>query len=686
MGIDSSQNKIVLEVEARTKKASAKLKKLMKTISAIGKVTMQGMRQGAAPDINKAQKAQEKYWKNYMSNVRGAKRIRPPPLAKAIPAPTPKPTWFEDRGIKDVAKAQTAQSNYWKDYMSNVRGATRLKTIVPSALEFKHTKLSDAFGSRDESDVAKKQKSDEAYWKNYMSTVQGATNVNQNAATEVENLRKGFDGFGQTLRMPFEQWKKVNAEGEKFQTAGGKIANRVRMVTHGMRGFRMALLGVMFAGQNLNKSMMKMLQPAMQARGITEKWQRGLKDIFLPVIKAIEPAIKAITKWMKELSPAAKMVIGGFVVFTAVVGKLLFLIGSFGLAIGSLIMLLPNSRNKLVEVTATMTAYTAATVAATIATGAFTIATGGMSSVLGSFGGVTTGLIKPLKLLEKGFKGSGLHAAVKATTPEVKKFTNQFSKTAKLLKSSQKIVKGTEKAFKGSGLHAAVKATRFEVKDFVVGLLTMDFVLGNSGKKIPWYTKLWKGIVDVFNLAIDALRTWLGLDTPDTPEPPKPDIAGPGDTVMTPTGGVSTAFPDQYRPDIPSTDYWDPGVITEGNKIIAESIGKTQMAKTGGLEGSTEQGTIVLNAPKVIFPSSGSSFPDILPKIPESPIPTAPSFSSLFEQLAARLGVNAGSEYSRATEQAEAGQTIVQVYVDGSEVTSRFNEKIIDSTKNMGAF
>jgi len=102
------------------------------------------------------------------------------------------------------------------------------------------------------------------------------------------------------------------------------------------------------------------------------------------------------------------------------------------------------------------------------------------------------------------------------------------------------------------------------------------------------------------------------------------------------------------------------------------------MAKTGGGAGSQEQGTLVTDLIKAPWWPGMNN-----PIVPEAPIPTAPS---LFEQLAARRGVDVGSEYSRATEQVEASQTIVQVYVDGSEVTSRFNERIIDSTKNMGAF
>ena len=495
---------------------------------------------------------------------------------------------------------------------------------------------------------------------------QGARKENLLLNQALGKMSTSFDSFRGIMQLGIEDFRNIANGQIKFNSLGARTAVRLRKMTHGFRGFKMALLGVMFAGQNLNRSMMKMLQPAMEARNINEKWARGLRDLFLPVIKALEPAIKSMTKWMKELSPGVKMVIGGFVVFTAIVGKVLFLIGSFGLAIGSLIMLLPSSRNKVIELAGAMAAYTAATVAATGATIALNVATGGIGSVLKGGQGV-------LQTTTKLFHGSGLHAAVKSTTAEVIKFNQRFLKTNKVLKFTSKTVKGAEKAFKGSGLHAAIKDTDTELKKFTVDVLSFDFVMGNSAKKMPWYTSLWEKIVKVWEggvTAIDNLITkvkeLLGLEE----KPPTPTIAGPGDVVHTPTGGVSTAFPEQYKTPIAGIDYWLPQVARIQTEAFAAGAAAAMAFRTG-TPFTQEQGTYV---PPQARPPSIS--------IPE---PTAPPVGLMGGFTGVRGGVAGAGVSTAFPEQYGAGSVFnVQVYVDGNEVTSRFNSNIVDETKFMG--
>jgi len=513
--------------------------------------------------------------------------------------------------------------------------------------------------------------------KNLTETFKGARQENIAVNKSLGKLGKNFDSFRGIMSLGIDDFKQIANGQIKFNSLGAKNAVRLRKMTHGFRGFKMALLGVMFAGQNLNKSMMALLQPAMQARGITEKWQKGLKDIFLPIIKAIEPAIKGLAKWMKELSTPTKLVIGGFVLFTAVLGKILFLIGSFGLAIGSLIMLLPSSRTKLTELTASMAGYAATTTAATIATMSLNAATMGLGGVgikilgtgLGKFGGVLSPVIKNVGKLSKAIHGSGLHAAIVSTTPEIKKFTFQFAKTSKLLKASKKIIHSTEKAFKGSGLHAAVLATRGELKKFSVGLLNFDFILGNSGKKVTWYTKLWDGFVGVWtgitgaiDTAIKALKEFLGLESP-TLEPYEPYVPPP----LTNEGIKNIQKEQKELEEIGLGRLRDEPVVS---RFIGPSPAVNVLkAAAGGM-----------NVPD----STGFQIPDFYPKIPTAPIPTAPDLTKDFEGV---IGGAAGQGVSTAfPEQYGAGNWNVQVYVDGSEVTSRFNSSIVDETKVMGGY
>ena len=100
--------------------------------------------------------------------------------------------------------------------------------------------------------------------------------------------------------------------------------------------FHMELLGVMFAGMALQRTMMGLLQPAMQATGIFEYWSSVLTVLFLPTVLALLPAILELGSFIMDLSPAMKNIIGALVLFGATMGGLLFGIGTLGLAFFSL--------------------------------------------------------------------------------------------------------------------------------------------------------------------------------------------------------------------------------------------------------------------------------------------------------------------------------------------------------------
>ena len=209
----------------------------------------------------------------------------------------------------------------------------------------------------------------------------------QKDGNELNNIFTRFNSTLGALRMPQAEFKKFTQEQMKFTSGGARFIHTIRRMAHGLRGFRMEALGVMFAGQNLNKSMMNFLQPAIQARNLTEEWGQTMRKLFLPVIKAIEPIFDKFTDWLENLSPAAKMVIGSFVVFLAVLGKLMFLFGAFTLAMGSLLMIFPKARNGAYE---TATAIAAIGTASAVSAGSVGSLAASLA-LLGPFSGVMLG-------------------------------------------------------------------------------------------------------------------------------------------------------------------------------------------------------------------------------------------------------------------------------------------------------
>jgi len=145
-------------------------------------------------------------------------------------------------------------------------------------------------------------------------------------------------GFFKTMRMGQPGLKKFNEQGRKFTTIGGRMANRFRMATHGLRGFRMEMLGVMFFGMMLQRTFTGLLQPVMEAFGVFDLFRLMLLVLFLPVMEMIFPIFMKLMIYFMNLSDDTKKVIGIFVLFGIALGAFFFIFGSFALGIGSLIL------------------------------------------------------------------------------------------------------------------------------------------------------------------------------------------------------------------------------------------------------------------------------------------------------------------------------------------------------------
>lgn len=143
---------------------------------------------------------------------------------------------------------------------------------------------------------------------------------------------------GQVMRMNAEVLGNYNKQGRKFNSASARMANRFRMMTHGARGFRMEMLGVMFFGMALQRTFTGLLKTSMQWMGVMEVFSQTLGILFLPIAEVLlEWALKFLD-WVLQLSDEQKKTIGWFVLVGAAVGTLIFLIGTLALGIGSMIL------------------------------------------------------------------------------------------------------------------------------------------------------------------------------------------------------------------------------------------------------------------------------------------------------------------------------------------------------------
>ena len=122
--------------------------------------------------------------------------------------------------------------------------------------------------------------------------------------------------------------------------SGRSVANSARMMTHGLRGFRMEMLGVMFFGMMLQRTFLGLLQPAMEAFGVFDLFRLMLLVLFIPTIQMLFPLILGLINYFMNLDDSTKKLIGIFVLIGAAVGTALFIFGTFMLGIGSVILAL----------------------------------------------------------------------------------------------------------------------------------------------------------------------------------------------------------------------------------------------------------------------------------------------------------------------------------------------------------
>ena len=166
-------------------------------------------------------------------------------------------------------------------------------------------------------------------------TMEGKLISNNNALQKHVGTQAGL---GSVLKMNHEQYQNFIKSGVKMNKIGGKMGIWARNATHGLRGFRMEMLGVMFFGMAMMRAFTGLFKTSMEWMGVMEILSLALGILFLPVAELLlEWALKFLSLVL-NLSPATKKLIGMFALMGAAVGVLLMLFGTLALGIGSIIL------------------------------------------------------------------------------------------------------------------------------------------------------------------------------------------------------------------------------------------------------------------------------------------------------------------------------------------------------------
>lgn len=155
--------------------------------------------------------------------------------------------------------------------------------------------------------------------------------------TVLKRFRNTYDGFFKVLGASLPEYRLLAQNQELVNTTGAKMGLRFRNLTHGLRGFRMELLGTMFFGMALVRFFSGLLRPSLELVGVFELFTVLLQVTFLPLAIELMNVFVKLFKFFVNMSDETKATIGKFVLFGLILGGFFSLIGMLGLGLGSLI-------------------------------------------------------------------------------------------------------------------------------------------------------------------------------------------------------------------------------------------------------------------------------------------------------------------------------------------------------------
>lgn len=150
-------------------------------------------------------------------------------------------------------------------------------------------------------------------------------NVATNAGVSVGKASRYFKD--NNLAMQDSETAVNNLTGQTYSL--GQVTDNV---SKSAKRFNFAWLSVMFAGMALNRVFGSLVKSQLQLFGITELYGGVLTLIMLPVMTTLLPLFLELAMIFMNLPDGVKEVIGWFIVFMAVLGLALFVLGSLQLA------------------------------------------------------------------------------------------------------------------------------------------------------------------------------------------------------------------------------------------------------------------------------------------------------------------------------------------------------------------
>jgi len=150
--------------------------------------------------------------------------------------------------------------------------------------------------------------------------------------------------FGDVMKMNLKQMGSFNNSNLKLKNSSANVAWALRMFTHGLRGFRMEMIGITFFGVGLTRFVEGLLQPATDAAGVFDMWNDTLELFFLPSLVKLLPALTDLNTALEKSPKELKTAVGDLIIVLEALGVVLAVGGTLALGIGSLTTAFSDSK------------------------------------------------------------------------------------------------------------------------------------------------------------------------------------------------------------------------------------------------------------------------------------------------------------------------------------------------------
>jgi len=148
--------------------------------------------------------------------------------------------------------------------------------------------------------------------------------------------------FNQHLQKNALLMNKNNQVIDKLSGKQLKLGNVMRQGMYQARRFKMEWLSIMFAGMALSRAFGGMIKTQLQLWGVTEGFAAMWTVVFLPIMEKITPFLWKLIDAFMGLDPGVQKAIGGFIIFLAILGGILMIVGQVFLALRGFQLLWPG--------------------------------------------------------------------------------------------------------------------------------------------------------------------------------------------------------------------------------------------------------------------------------------------------------------------------------------------------------